>query len=99
MALTKEESIQHAIQDGCQSRHVICQVWYLIVSIPDLCTITYLCYMDTIYKVAAIFVFQNMQSILNCIILSSYICKPICCLHLFPLILQSIILICLKIVI
>ena len=37
-----------------------------------------------------------MQSILNWIILSSYICKPLCCFHLFSLILQSILLICLK---
>ena len=40
--------------------------------------------------------FQNIQSILNSIILSLYICKTICDLHLFSLILQSIILICLK---
>ena len=40
--------------------------------------------------------FQNMQSILNSHYLNSLVCKPICGIHLFSLILQSIIQICLK---
>ena len=53
--------------------------------------------MDTIYKVAAILVFPKYAVYFKLNFLSSYICKPICGLHLFSLIWQSIILFCLKI--
>ena len=65
MALNKNESTQHAIQDGFQRRNVI---WTPFMRWPS----------------SFFFFFQNMQSILNCIILSSYICKPICCLYYPP---------------
>ena len=54
MALDKKESIQHATQDGCQSRYVI---WSPFKKWPPS------------------WFFQRLQSILNWIILSSYICK------------------------
>ena len=46
--------------------------------------------MVTIYKVAAILVFPNIAVYFKLNFLSSYICQPICCLHLLSLILQPI---------